>query len=175
MKDYIINGFVEIINFRGLVAAQLKEYQDCYKNNYKKYDWLIFFDMDEFIFLKNYKNIKKFLKKKIFDKCQRIQLNWIFHTDNNLLYYDSRNVLERFTEKEPNARNRKIGGSQEIKSMVPTSMKEEVNIFESPERQYSAWQGGSILSSVSTFESNWITRKEYYEFGPDKVQEKIVQ
>ena len=64
---------------------------------------------------------------------------------------------------------------QEIKSMVPTSMKEEVNIFESPERQYSAWQGGSILSSVSTFESNWITRKEYYEFGPDKVQEKIVQ
>ena len=65
--------------------------------------------------------------------------------------------------------------AQEIKSMVPASMKEEVYISESPERQYSAWQGGSILSSVSTFESNWITRKEYYEFGPDKVQEKIVQ
>jgi actin len=65
--------------------------------------------------------------------------------------------------------------AQEIKSMVPTSMKEEVYISESPERQYSSWQGGSILSSVSTFESNWITRKEYYEFGPDKVQEKIVQ
>mgnify|MGYP002625626267 CR=1 FL=1 len=65
--------------------------------------------------------------------------------------------------------------SQEIKSMVPASMKEEVNVSGSPERLYSAWQGGSILSSVSTFESNWITRKEYYEFGPDKVQEKIVQ
>lgn len=64
---------------------------------------------------------------------------------------------------------------QEMKNLVPPSMKEEVNIFGSPERLYSAWQGGSILSSVSTFESNWITRKEYYEFGPDKVQEKIVQ
>ena len=40
LKDYIKNGFVEIINFRGSVAVQLKEYQDCYKNNYKKYDWL---------------------------------------------------------------------------------------------------------------------------------------
>jgi actin len=65
--------------------------------------------------------------------------------------------------------------SQEVRPMVPASMKEEVNISGSPERLYSAWQGGSILSSVSTFESNWITRKEYYEFGPDKVQEKIAQ
>lgn len=65
--------------------------------------------------------------------------------------------------------------SQEIKYMVPASMKEEVTVSGSPERLYAAWQGGSILSSVSTFESNWITRKEYYEFGPDKVQEKIAQ
>ena len=63
LKDYIKNGFVEIINFRGSVAVQLKEYQDCYKNNYKKYDWLIFFDLDEYIFLNRYKNIKKFLNK----------------------------------------------------------------------------------------------------------------
>ena len=61
MYEYIKNNFIEIINFRGLVSAQLKEYQDCYKNNYKKYDWLIFFDMDEYLFLKNYTNIKNFL------------------------------------------------------------------------------------------------------------------
>ncbi len=96
LHNDINNGFVKIINFRGLIGAQIKEYQHCYKENYKKYDWLIFFDMDEFIFLKNYKNIKKFLKKKIFNKCQRIQLNWIFHTDNNLLYYDNRPLAERF-------------------------------------------------------------------------------
>ena len=27
---------------------------DCYLNNYEKFDWLIFYDIDEYIFLKNY-------------------------------------------------------------------------------------------------------------------------
>ena len=48
--------------------------EDCRKNNFKKFDWLIFFDMDEFIFLKNYSNVKEFLNQKIFEKCQIIQL-----------------------------------------------------------------------------------------------------
>ena len=41
---------------------QLKSYKNCFKKNYKKYDWLIFYDIDEFLFLKNYKNIKLFIK-----------------------------------------------------------------------------------------------------------------
>ena len=47
---------------------------ECYNNNYDKYDWFIMFDMDEFIFLRNYSNLKDFLSQKIFNKCQRIQL-----------------------------------------------------------------------------------------------------
>ena len=118
LKKYISIGFVEIINFRGLIGAQIKEYKDCYKNNYIYYDWLIFIDMDEFIFLNNFRNIKKFLNKKIFFKCQRIQLNWIFHTDNNLLHYDNRSLAERFPIREAKARGKKKGGIQGIKSIL---------------------------------------------------------
>ena len=61
LSDYIKKDFVKIINYRGKFAPQLKMLNNCYKTNYKKYDWFIMFDMDEFIYLKRYSNIKLFL------------------------------------------------------------------------------------------------------------------
>ena len=89
MKDYIDNGFVEILNIRGKIAPQVKAMEDCRKKNFKKFDWLIFYDMDEFIFLRNYSNILDYLSQTIFDKCKIIQLNWFDNTDNNLIYRKS--------------------------------------------------------------------------------------
>ena len=74
LKDYIDAGFVEIIDARGKLSLQVKAMEECRKNNYNKFDWLLFFDMDEFLYLRNYSNINDFLKKKVFDKCQKIQL-----------------------------------------------------------------------------------------------------
>ena len=34
-----------------------------------------------------------------------------------------------------------------------------------PERKYSVWIGGSILSSLSTFQQMWISKSEYDENG----------
>jgi len=98
LSDYIETKFVEIINYRGKVAPQFKIFDNCYKNNYRIYDWLIYYDIDEFINLKNYSNIKDFLDKKIFKKCKSIYLNCIRHTDNDLLYYDNRTLAERFPD-----------------------------------------------------------------------------
>ena len=118
LKDYIKEGFVEIVDFRGIIAPQVKAMEDCRRNNYQNYDWLIFFDMDEFLFLRKFSNIKEFLNQKIFNKCQRIQLNWFFHTDNNLLYYENRTLAERFPETDKRWKNIKIGGSEGIKSIL---------------------------------------------------------
>merc|ERR1712051_751902 len=41
-----------------------------------------------------------------------------------------------------------------------------------PERKYSVWIGGSILSSLSTFEEMWIKKEEYDESGPSIVHRK---
>ena len=118
INDYIEDGFVEIRDFRGQKRVVMTMMNDCYKNNFRDYDWLIFFEVDEFIYLKDFQNIKDYLGNKRFDKCETIQLNWLFHTDNNLLYYDSRPLKERFPEREKKARGAKNGTSNGIKSIL---------------------------------------------------------
>merc|ERR1719157_325538 len=55
----------------------------------------------------------------------------------------------------------------EIVALAPTSMK--IKIVAPPERKYSVWIGGSILSSLSTFQQMWISKQEYDESGPSIV------
>eukprot|EP01083_Nonionella_stella_P152764 490089_1 len=47
-----------------------------------------------------------------------------------------------------------------------------VKIVAPQNRKYSTWIGGSILSSLSTFEDMWITKSEYDEAGPSIVHRK---
>merc|ERR1712100_577930 len=60
--------------------------------------------------------------------------------------------------------------SKEITALAPASMK--VKIIAPPERKYSVWIGGSILSSLSTFQQMWISKQEYDESGPSIVHRK---
>lgn len=50
----------------------------------------------------------------------------------------------------------------------------KVKIIAPPERKYSVWIGGSILCSLSTFQSLWITKDEYDESGPSIVHRKCM-
>merc|ERR1719439_580626 len=59
---------------------------------------------------------------------------------------------------------------QEVKNLAPDSM--TIKIIAPPERKYSVWIGGSILSSLSTFEEMWIKKEEYDESGPSIVHRK---
>lgn len=62
--------------------------------------------------------------------------------------------------------------TKEIKKLAPESMKENVKVFDSPKRQFAVWNGGSILSSISTFKSMLITKTEYDENGEIIVHRK---
>lgn len=42
----------------------------------------------------------------------------------------------------------------------------------SAERKYAVWIGGSILSSLTTFQDMWVTKAEYDESGPGIVHRK---
>ena len=59
---------------------------------------------------------------------------------------------------------------KEITALAPSTM--EIKIVAPPERQLSAWRGGSILASLSTFQQMWISKQEYYEVGPSIVHRK---
>jgi actin len=58
----------------------------------------------------------------------------------------------------------------EMKQLAPANIK--VKIIAPAERKYSVWIGGSILSSLSTFQEMWITKDEYDESGPGIVHRK---
>ena len=60
--------------------------------------------------------------------------------------------------------------TKELTALVASSVK--VKIVAPPERKYSVWIGGSILSSLSTFAEMWITKDEYDESGPGIVHRK---
>lgn len=53
---------------------------------------------------------------------------------------------------------------QEI-SKLASSVELKANVLAPPERLYSVWLGGSVLGSLSTFQSMWITKAEYDEYG----------
>jgi actin-related protein len=56
-----------------------------------------------------------------------------------------------------------------LKSRPPTM---KINVITPPERKYSAWIGGSILASLSTFQQMSISMQEYDETGPSIVHQK---
>ena len=52
------------------------------------------------------------------------------------------------------------------------SMKKEVKVIDSPDRKLSAWIGGSAISSISSFKSQWITKAEYEDSGASIIRRK---
>ena len=48
----------------------------------------------------------------------------------------------------------------------------KVRISAPQERKFSVWIGGSILSSLSTFATMWITKEDYEESGASIVHRK---
>ena len=62
--------------------------------------------------------------------------------------------------------------TKDLKQMVPTTI--NVRVITPPERKYSVWIGGSILTSLNTFQDKWILREEYDEVGPGIVHRKCM-
>ncbi|GAX78343.1 hypothetical protein CEUSTIGMA_g5785.t1 [Chlamydomonas eustigma] len=61
---------------------------------------------------------------------------------------------------------------KEITEMAGSVVK--VRVVAPPERKFSVWIGGSILSSLSTFAQMWITKEDYDEVGPNIVHRKCM-
>lgn len=60
--------------------------------------------------------------------------------------------------------------NKELVSLVPSNMRPK--IISPAERKYSVWIGGSILSSLSSFQAMWISKSEYDDAGASIVHRK---
>ena len=52
---------------------------------------------------------------------------------------------------------------KKIAHLAPSTMK--IKVIAPLERKYTVWIGGSVLASLPTFQSMWITKREYDEAG----------
>ena len=80
----------------------------CYNNfiteHQGKYDWVAFFDVDEFLVLKKHKNVKEFIKD--YEDYPGIGINWVFFGDNNHNgVIDDYSVISRFIKREKKVNN----------------------------------------------------------------------
>ena len=96
LQDYVDQGFVIVENYRDRTRIQMKAYTEMYAKYKDQYDWIAFFDFDEFLFM-NGMNAKEWLKGFPED-CEAVLTNWMCMTDNNLVEYDDRPLVERFKE-----------------------------------------------------------------------------
>ena len=58
----------------------------------------------------------------------------------------------------------------EVKALAPPDVK--IKIFAPPERMFTTWIGGSILASLGTFKSMWVSSLDYSDEGPNILHRK---
>ena len=165
LRAYKDNGTVEIINWRGKKDENEIMMNDCYKNNFNKYDWLIFYEIDEYIHIKD-NNLKLFLSEQKFENCEIIYLNWLFHTDNNLINYDNRTLQERFPIPEPNPQKNNSYINHFVKSILKGNINDiEINNIYILSEKIKGCDGNGIKPifngnemNENDFENNYIIR-----------------
>ena len=155
INDFIQNGFVKIINFRNRNTSTrpiFDAYKDCYSRNNKKYNWLSFYDMDEFLELNDkYKTIQEFLNDKIFKICQNIKINWLMYINNKNLYYENKPLQKRITSfiyNDP----ANIHIKSTVKGNLPINFWEDAQNPHTPNLNFtSCSSSGKIISFNSPF------------------------
>ena len=77
---------------------QLEAYNMFIKHYHTLYDWVMFFDVDEFLVLKRHNNIKEFIQE--YKDAHSIAINWVIFGDNGLESVESEySVLKRVTKR----------------------------------------------------------------------------
>ena len=102
--DYIDSGFVILKDKRNEKGCQMRVYMECYKEYKNSYDWIMFFDCDEFLTFTDpeTKNLEQALSDSRFSCFDMIHVNWMIYTDNGMIYNNHEPLLKRFTvRKEP--------------------------------------------------------------------------
>lgn len=101
LSDFIADGKVIYEDYCFRRNYQIRCYEEMYEKYKSHFDWIAFFDCDEFLTLIDKRTISAFLKQPKFTDCNMICVSWRLHGDNGLVYYDDRDVKERFPEYAP--------------------------------------------------------------------------
>lgn len=128
IKDYIDSGFVILKDWRGKELAQIPSYTDCYNTYKDEYDWIAYFDIDEFLDLEC-NNIKEFLSYDIFNDrgINCIRVCWKQFTDSNIIKTDGNYSITKFKDYIQLDQNKYCA---QTKIIIKTQL--DNHIFDSP-------------------------------------------
>ena len=153
-------------NLNKTIKNQSIAFTTCYNNNKNKYDWILMFDMDEFLFIVK-DSLKNYLNQGFLKKCDFIKLYWVLPTDNNLLHYDNRSLFKRF--KKPYLKSTLIktivrGNISGLKFMIHSPQS-------SPLRNITCNNMGTIILILAFFGMKLknIKYKKFITIIPDNI------
>lgn len=105
IRSISANPQVTVIPVRGAPALKAMGYQvgiytDAYRKYGDLYEWMGFFDIDEFMDIDGM-DIPAFLSQPVYAGTSVVHLHWRYYGDNGLVRYEDRPVRERFAEPAP--------------------------------------------------------------------------
>jgi actin-related protein len=101
--------------------------------------------------LKKLEDINKLEKDELFD---------------NILLTGGNTLHGNFKDRMINEMNQLTNN---INNLIPRIILESTHQYKFVDKsceKYLTWKGGSILASLSSFQTKWITKKDYDEIGP---------
>ena len=136
INDYITQQKVIILNVRGIRGwfLQYKVYEHFYQNYGQIFDWIAFFDCDEFLILNEDKTIHEYFNRDCFKHADVIQINWKIFDDNNLVYYENIPIMQRFTHAIDNDYkiNEDYPENEKIKGIVRGKLNKKIEYRVNP-------------------------------------------
>ena len=98
VKEGIKNGYITVIDFKVREGNfQATSYSDCYEKYNMLYDWISFFDVDEYLMLEpKGVTIQEFMDSPRYNNCELVKFNWKIYTDNDQLDYIDQPMTKRF-------------------------------------------------------------------------------
>lgn len=124
--DFINDKKVELIDVRGETNAQIRNYDNIYSSTkLKDFDWVAFFDIDEFLYIDKNIKVNDFLNDHKFDNYNCIAINWKYYDDNNLVSIKNGNynVQDRFTHEYKQSTAQKYAECKFTKRFVRCNLK----------------------------------------------------
>lgn len=155
-NDWIYNidsPFITNIPFNG-VGMQENAYNNFLQYYSKGYDWVAFFDVDEFLVLKKHNDIKSFLKEYL--DYNGVAINWYLFGDNNLKEpTNDYSVLKRFTKRRKSM-------DKHVKCIVKTNLNAEYSIHNFSELSVVDTKKNKVVGAFNKNESDDIAQINHY-------------
>ena len=130
VKDYIDQGIVEIFDYSDVHPIQPICYTDIYDKYGDLYDWWMVIDIDEFLTIPITNNdLKKFLSLPYIEDKYNIALMWRNYGDNDLLEYDNRGCLERFTKPATSFKDNQYIIINGVSNVTKSLFKGKIHIY----------------------------------------------